>query len=79
MQSVLGTGSGLTDKEIKDALWYYYFDQEKTISYLLDQQHKKNAAKEKAEAGKSFIFLCTSTIISLASRQAPVIRPSTRF
>ena len=25
----------MSDKEIKDSLWYYYFDDEKTVSYLL--------------------------------------------
>lgn len=57
VQSVLGPTSGVSDKEIKDALWYYYFDEEKAISYLLDQQHKKNAAREKAEAGKRVLLI----------------------
>lgn len=54
VQSVLGPSSGITEKEIKDSLWYYYFDTEKTIAYLLDQQHKKSAAKEKAQNGKQY-------------------------
>jgi len=54
VRAVLGSeaGGGLSDKDIKDSLWYYYFDVEKTVEYLLDQQHKKNAAKEKAAVQK---------------------------
>lgn len=26
---------GLTDKEIEESLWYYYFDVPKTINYIL--------------------------------------------
>lgn len=79
MQSVLGTNSGLSDKDIKDALWYYYFDEEKTISYLLDQQHKKNAAKEKAEAGKHVVPLSLLPFPPPNRIPLSVIRPSIRF
>ena len=33
--SEAGAGGGLSDKDIKDSLWYYYFDVEKTVEYLL--------------------------------------------
>ncbi|CDZ96597.1 ef tu gtp-binding domain protein [Phaffia rhodozyma] len=39
--------SGFSDKEIKDSLWYYYFDAEKTISWLLEERTK--AEKKKNE------------------------------
>lgn len=78
MQSILGPTAGLSDKEIKDALWYYYFDEEKTISYLLDQQHKKSAAKEKAEIGKRLCAFTEFLSFSASSRRA-TSRPSTRF
>ena len=40
MQEALGQareilGNGFTDKEIEDSLWYYYYDVEKTVNYLL--------------------------------------------
>lgn len=73
VQSVLGPTSGVTDKEIKDALWYYYFDQEKTIAYLLDQQHKKSVAKEKAEAGELFHAISQSPSVPFTSLSKPVI------
>jgi hypothetical protein len=73
VQAVLGSSSGITEKEIKDALWYYYFDQEKTVAYLLEQQHKKSAAREKAETGK-FVLLNHPPSHSLS-----LCRPSTRF
>jgi len=28
-------GAAVTNKEIEESLWYYYFDVEKTIAYLL--------------------------------------------
>lgn len=28
-------GAAVTDKEIEESLWYYYFDVEKTVAYLL--------------------------------------------
>lgn len=35
MQAVLGSSTPISEKEIKDALWYYYFDEEKTTGWLL--------------------------------------------
>lgn len=34
-RDVLGKIPGLTDAEIEESLYYYYFDVEKTINYLL--------------------------------------------
>ncbi|KAG8716321.1 Hsp70 suppressor, GTPase facilitates ribosomal subunit dissociation [Ceratobasidium sp. 423] len=49
VRSVLGDKdeSGIDDKQIKDALWEYYFDVEQTISWLLDQRAKQAAAAAK--------------------------------
>lgn len=49
--TILGApaSSGITEKEIKDSLWYYYFDEEKATGYLVDQQSKKAEKKEKGE------------------------------
>lgn len=42
VRAVLGSASGVSDKEIKDSLWYYYFDDEKTVSYLLGEKHSSS-------------------------------------
>lgn len=34
VREILGSDGGASNKEIEDALWYYYFDIDKTISYL---------------------------------------------
>ncbi|PWA00234.1 hypothetical protein BB558_003734 [Smittium angustum] len=34
IKQILGKDPKISDKEITDTLWYYYFDQEKTVSYL---------------------------------------------
>lgn len=28
---------GLTDENIQESLWYYYFDVEKTVNYILSK------------------------------------------
>lgn len=33
--SVIGDDTFLTAKEIKEALWYYYFDREETVEWAL--------------------------------------------
>ena len=38
VKEVLGSGLTCTDKDIQDALWNYYYDVGKTISYLTSQQ-----------------------------------------
>ncbi|KAK4046543.1 hypothetical protein OIV83_005995 [Microbotryomycetes sp. JL201] len=53
VQHVLGPTTTITDKEIKDALWDSYFDVDGTVAYLLDEQHKKQAAKAKAQDATS--------------------------
>ncbi|OLL26649.1 HBS1-like protein [Neolecta irregularis DAH-3] len=42
-------GTGISEKEIKDALWYYYFDVHKAIDWLLIQQVKKRPNQNNAE------------------------------
>ncbi|ORX51594.1 hypothetical protein DM01DRAFT_1270681, partial [Hesseltinella vesiculosa] len=46
--SVLGDDVPLTDVEIKEALWYYYFDKEETVDWALGkiQQIKKEQEKK---------------------------------
>jgi elongation factor 1 alpha-like protein len=38
IQELLGPRSEITDKEIRDALWDYYFDVEQASQYLLGEQ-----------------------------------------
>ena len=35
IQAILGSSSEILEKEIMDSLWYYYFDEEKTLAWLL--------------------------------------------
>ena len=35
VRQILGDTPGINDSEIKETLWYYYFDVEQTISWLL--------------------------------------------
>jgi hypothetical protein len=35
VRRVLGNTPGIKDTEIKETLWYYYFDVEQTVSWLL--------------------------------------------
>jgi len=41
--------SNITEKQIHDALWNYYYDVEKTVGYLV----KTNATKTKKEPKKA--------------------------
>ena len=35
VRDILGEDAGITDKEIEDSLWHYYYDIDKTVNYLL--------------------------------------------
>lgn len=35
VRDVLGPQVSITDKEIEDSLWHYYYDVEKTVDYLI--------------------------------------------
>ncbi|KAI8877205.1 hypothetical protein K501DRAFT_298388 [Backusella circina FSU 941] len=56
--SVIGDDSNITGKEIREALWYYYFDFEETVDWALERIAKdkaleeKKKEKEKAKKGK---------------------------
>ncbi|GLB33494.1 putative elongation factor Tu C-terminal domain [Lyophyllum shimeji] len=39
--------TGLSDKDIKDALWEYFFDEEKTIQWALEEQQRRRLAQER--------------------------------
>jgi hypothetical protein len=38
--SVIGEDTILTAKEIKEALWYYFFDREETIEWALGNKRR---------------------------------------
>lgn len=37
VRDVLGNDLPITDKEIEDSLWHYYYDIDKTVNYLISQ------------------------------------------
>ncbi|KAI9306658.1 hypothetical protein BJ944DRAFT_159486 [Cunninghamella echinulata] len=61
--SIIGDHTPLTDVEIKEALWYYYFDKEETLNWALEKieqlktkeekQKEKEAKKQAAAKGKN--------------------------
>ena len=46
----LGPASTITDRDIKDALWNYYFDVAESIAYLKGTSHRKLLARPIAMA-----------------------------
>ncbi|KAI9015319.1 hypothetical protein CLU79DRAFT_348208 [Phycomyces nitens] len=48
--SVVGDNCPLTDVEIKEALWYYYFDKKETINWALNTISERKAKEEKLKA-----------------------------
>ncbi|SCV71973.1 BQ2448_4667 [Microbotryum intermedium] len=49
VQNLLGPDTPISDKEIRDSLWDSFFDIDGTVTYLLDEQHKREAAKARTE------------------------------
>jgi hypothetical protein len=48
VRASLGDIPGITDREIRESLWEYYFDVEQTVPWLLQQHEEKiKAEKEK--------------------------------
>ena len=35
VRQVIGTEVSISDKEIEDSLWHYYYDVDKTVNYLI--------------------------------------------
>jgi elongation factor 1 alpha-like protein len=38
VQEVLGSSTDISEKEIKDALWNYYFDVDSSVAFLLGKE-----------------------------------------
>ena len=49
VRSILGDAdaSSVTDHQIKESLWHYYFDGEKTVAWLLEEKEKERKRIEK--------------------------------
>ncbi|KAI9894492.1 MAG: Hsp70 suppressor, GTPase facilitates ribosomal subunit dissociation [Vezdaea aestivalis] len=52
VRKVLGDGVVVSDTEIKDTLWHYYFDVSKSITWLLDNHTSQGGPKPKAKKKK---------------------------
>ncbi|MCJ1478359.1 Hsp70 suppressor, GTPase facilitates ribosomal subunit dissociation [Lambiella insularis] len=48
VRSILGPEVAVTDKDIQDSLWHYYYDIEKTVTYLLNQQSEPQPKSKKS-------------------------------
>lgn len=40
VRDVLGPSVQVTDQEIQDSLWHYYYDVDKTVNYILSEQSR---------------------------------------
>ncbi|MCJ1387626.1 Hsp70 suppressor, GTPase facilitates ribosomal subunit dissociation [Xylographa bjoerkii] len=55
VRSILGPEVAISDKDIQDSLWHYYYDVGKTVTYLLNQRSNSDPRKSKKaedESGK---------------------------
>lgn len=41
----------ITDKDIQEALWHYYYDLDKSVKYLLQKSMPKEEKKKKTKGG----------------------------
>ena len=50
---------GVTDREIQEVLWHYYYDVGQTVTYILDTRAKKGhgVKKEKKKKGGLAFYL----------------------
>ncbi|KAI9488308.1 HBS1 N-terminus-domain-containing protein [Zychaea mexicana] len=49
--SVVGEDIPVSDMEIKEALWYYYFDREETINWAVENCREKGRGRKAKEKG----------------------------
>ncbi|RKP04881.1 HBS1 N-terminus-domain-containing protein [Thamnocephalis sphaerospora] len=50
VRSVLGEDAPVTEKSIRSALWYYYFDVDDSVAWLLGELEKSKPKQKKAAA-----------------------------
>ncbi|KAI9702919.1 MAG: Hsp70 suppressor, GTPase facilitates ribosomal subunit dissociation [Candelina mexicana] len=78
VRQALGPEIAVTDKEIEDSLWYYYYDVAKVVTWLLNQRTaspRKEPKKHKAE-GKANGTSDGSTIRSHLFRHETIVSTS---
>lgn len=53
VREALGDGvPGVTDKDIQEALWHYYYDVEKSVNYLIQSRMPKEEKKKKVKVSR---------------------------
>ena len=61
VRETLGDGlQEITESEIREALWHYYYDVEKTVNYLLQSKIPKHQANKKKAKGRVKISYLSS-------------------
>lgn len=50
---------GITEKDIQEALWHYYYDLDKSVNYLLQKSMPKEEKKKKTKGGSLFLPFIT--------------------
>lgn len=69
----LGTHTDrVTEQQIEDALWHYYYDVDKAVSYLttkyINPKVAKLPAQKKNKSGGRFLYSHTNTLAQASSR-----------
>lgn len=63
MRDALGNDvPGITDKDIQEALWHYYYDLDKSVNYLLQKSMPKEEKKKKTKGGSLFLPFITNEL-----------------
>ncbi|OBZ76119.1 HBS1-like protein [Grifola frondosa] len=63
--------SGLSDADIKEALYHYYFDVQRSVAWLLEEQDRKIAARDRRDVdGKPLPMIPADEEDDFADRQA---------
>jgi elongation factor 1 alpha-like protein len=69
VKSLLSDSIAVTDKEIQDALWHYYYDIDKSVTYLKNSKKPKPTPKAKSqpvtngESCHSYLLHCTCSFL----------------
>lgn len=63
-------GAHITDKQIQEALWHYYYDVDKTVVYLVTTHVAKPKKEPKKDAAGRSVSLCMNlSTLDSASRE----------
>ncbi|OAL28869.1 translation elongation factor Tu [Fonsecaea nubica] len=68
VRAALGPGFPITDNDIQEALWHYYYDVEKSVTYLKNKQKPPVAPKKQTPGSKSKLALLCLSPASLSRR-----------